>query len=148
VVLFEFLVLESAQAGLSWLTVLRKREGYHAAFAEAGIGALLQDSSIVRNGQKIRAAVTNARQFLAVRREFGSFSAYQWRFVGDSPIGNTWCRGEDVPATSPQAHEFSRDLKRRGFSFMGPTICYAHIQACGMVNEHTTECFRHIQVAQ
>ncbi len=158
-VLFEFLVLESAQAGLSWLTILRKRAGYRAAFAdfdpaavaaytEADIARLLQDSGIVRNRQKIRAAVTNARQFLAVQQEFGSFSAYQWQFIGGSPISNTWSRIEEVPATSDQAHEFSKDLERRGFGFLGPTICYAHMQACGMVNDHTVDCFRHTQLGQ
>jgi len=158
-VLFEFLVLESAQAGLSWLTVLRKRSGYRAAFAdfdpaavaaytEADISALLRDSGIVRNGLKIRAAVNNARQFLAVQREFGSFSTYQWRFVGGSPIQNSWWRIEDVPAITTQAQEFSRDLKRREFSFLGPTTCYAHMQACGMVNDHTTDCFRYAEVAE
>ncbi|MGH3546351.1 MAG: DNA-3-methyladenine glycosylase I [Mycobacteriales bacterium] len=158
-VLFEFLVLESAQAGLSWLTILRKRSGYRAAFAEfdpvavaayteADIARLLQDSAIVRNRQKIRATVTNARQFLAVQHEFGSFSTYQWQFVGGAPVRNTWSRGVDVPATSAQAQEFSKDLKRRGFGFLGPTICYAHMQACGMVNDHTVYCFRHAEVAQ
>jgi len=151
--LFEFLILEGAQAGLSWLTILRRREGYRRAFAGfdpavvAAFGAdeverLLADVGIIRNRRKVEAAVTNARAFLAVQEEYGSFDAYIWRFTEGRPIQNAWRSVRDVPATTPVAESLSRDLKRRGFAFVGPTICYAHMQATGMVNDHTTDCFR------
>jgi DNA-3-methyladenine glycosylase I len=151
--LFEFLVLEGAQAGLSWSTILRKREGYRAAFAgfdvekvaafgPDDVGCLLADSAIVRNRLKIEAAIANARAFLDVQREFGSFDAYVWRFVGGETIQNEWRALADIPAKTPEAEAMSRDLKARGFKFVGPTICYAHMQATGMVNDHTVDCFR------
>jgi DNA-3-methyladenine glycosylase I len=151
--LFEFLVLEGAQAGLSWSTILRKREGYRAAFAGfdvekvAAFGAddvsrLVADAAIVRNRMKIEAAITNARAFLEVQREFGSFDTYIWRFVGGETIQNEWRALADIPAKTAEAEAMSRDLKARGFKFVGPTICYAHMQATGMVNDHTVDCFR------
>ncbi len=158
-VLFEFLVLEGAQAGLSWLTILRKREAYRRAFAgfdpalvaEFGpekVQDLLGNEGIVRNRLKIAAAVLNARKFLEVQREFGSFAAYQWKFVGDKPRQNAWGSISQVPAVTPEAEAFSKDLKRRGFKFVGPTIVYAHMQAVGMVNDHTTDCFRYSEVGR
>ena len=155
--LFEFLVLEGAQAGLSWLTILRRREGYRRAFAgfdpeavarfdETDIERLRNDASIIRNRAKIRSAVVNARAFLAVREEFGSFDRYIWRFVDGRPIVNTWTRDEDIPAATPLSETISRDLKARGFSFVGPTIVYAHLQATGMVNDHLVDCFRHDEI--
>ena len=151
--LFEFLTLEGAQAGLSWITILRKREAYRAAFAGfdpelvarfdgARIDALLADPGIVRNRLKVESTVTNARAFLAVQEEFGSFAAYQWRFVDGRPIQNAWQSVKEVPASTPVSDAMSRDLKRRGFRFVGSTICYAHMQAVGMVNDHTVACFR------
>jgi DNA-3-methyladenine glycosylase I len=151
--LFEFLILEGAQAGLSWSTILRKREGYRAAFAhfdpkqvaafdEARIEKLLQDPGIVRNRLKVQSAVTNAQAVLAVQREFGSLDAYLWQFVGGQTIQNRWRELSDIPAQTPEAVAMSKDLKRRGFKFVGPTICYAFMQAVGMVNDHTTDCFR------
>lgn len=151
--LFEFLILEGAQAGLSWLTILRKREGFRAAFAgfdpgqvarfnEADKAALLANPGIVRNRLKVAAAITNARAFLAVQEEFGSFAAYMWRFVDGTPIQNAWQGISEVPASTPVSDTMSRDLKQRGFRFVGSTICYAHMQAVGMVNDHTTDCFR------
>lgn len=151
---FEFLVLEAAQAGLSWAVVLSKREGYRRAFAgfdpEAvarfdakTIARLVGDPGIIRNRRKIEAAVINARAFLRVQEEFGSFDQYCWRFVDGRPKINRWTRAADVPATSPESDAFSRDLKRRGFSFVGSTVIYAHMQAVGMVNDHVTACFRH-----
>jgi DNA-3-methyladenine glycosylase I len=151
--LFEFLVLEGAQAGLSWLTILRKREGYRAAFAgfvpesvaafdDRDVQRLLADPGIVRNRRKVEAAITNARAFLDVQQEFGSFDAYVWGFVGGTPIQNRWTSLAEIPARTPEAELLSRDLKGRGFRFVGPTICYAHMQATGMVNDHTVECFR------
>jgi DNA-3-methyladenine glycosylase I len=158
--LFEFLLLEGAQAGLSWITILRKREGYRKTFAgfdpqevarwdEGRVEAILADpdAGIVRNRSKVRGALANARAFCAVQAEFGSFAAYMWRFVEGVPITNRWERNEDVPAVTPLAERFSRDLKARGFSFVGPTICYAHMQAVGMVNDHLVSCFRHAEVA-
>lgn len=152
--LFEFLILEGAQAGLSWSTILRKRDAYRQAFAgfdpvkvagftAADIENLLQNPGIVRNRLKIAAAITNAQKFLEVQREFGSFSAYQWQFVGGRPQQNAWSDIAAVPAVTPEAIAFSNDLKRRGFKFVGPTIIYAHMQATGMVNDHTVDCFRH-----
>jgi DNA-3-methyladenine glycosylase I len=157
--LFEFLVLEGAQAGLSWDTILRKRDGYRAAFANfdpmvvAGYGAadierLVADAAIVRNRLKIGAAVGNARAFLAVQDEFGSFDAYIWGFVDGTPVQNAWRETAQLPASTPLSERLSKDLKRRGFRFVGATICYAHMQATGMVNDHTVDCFRHAEVAR
>jgi DNA-3-methyladenine glycosylase I len=151
---FEFLVLEAAQAGLSWAIVLRKREGYRRAFAgfdpakvsrfdARKIERLTQDAGIIRNRLKIEAAVRNAKAFLDVQREFGTFDAYCWRFVGGRPRINRWKQSEQVPATSPESDAFSKDLKQRGFSFVGSTVIYAHMQAVGMVNDHLVHCFRH-----
>jgi DNA-3-methyladenine glycosylase I len=151
---FEFLVLEAAQAGLSWSTVLRKREGYRRAFSDFDpakvarytdkrIDSLTADPSIIRNRMKIAAAVRNARHFLAVQEEFGSFDAYAWRFVDGSPVFNRRKATKDVPATSLQSDAFSKDLKQRDFSFVGSTIIYAHMQAVGMVNDHLVDCFRY-----
>ncbi len=155
--LFEFLVLEGAQAGLSWLTILRKREGYRrafagfepervAAFGPTDVERLLADRGIVRNRLKIEAAVANAGAFLRVQEEFGSFDAYVWGFVAGETIQNEWLTMADIPATTPEAERLSTDLKNRGFRFVGPTICYAHMQATGMVNDHTVDCFRHEQL--
>ncbi len=154
---FEFLVLESAQAGLSWATVLKRREGYRQAFAgfdaekvarftEEDIQRLLQDTGIIRNQLKIRAAVNNARLFLDVQQEFGSFSAYIWQFVGGSPIINHWKDPKEVPATSAESNALSKNLKKRGFKFVGNTIIYAHMQACGLIMDHTTNCFRYSEL--
>jgi len=156
---FEFLVLEGAQAGLSWSTVLNKREGYRRAFAafdpekvarfgEARIAKILADPSVIRNRLKVRSAVTNARAFLAVQEEFDGFCNYIWRFVDGAPKQNRWRRDADVPATSPQSDALSKDLKRRGFRFVGSTIVYAHMQATGMVNDHVIDCFRHAECAR
>ncbi|MHB0980631.1 MAG: DNA-3-methyladenine glycosylase I [Thermoleophilia bacterium] len=150
---FEFLLLEGAQAGLSWYTVLRKRENYRAAFDgfdpekiarydEAKIAALLVDPGIIRNRAKVAAAVNNARRFLEVREERGSFAAYLWDFVGGEPIVNELRTLDDYQATSPESDALSADLKRRGFKFVGSTIVYAHMQAMGMVNDHTVDCCR------
>jgi DNA-3-methyladenine glycosylase I len=155
--LFEFLVLEGAQAGLSWLTILRKREGYRRAFDEfdprrvAEYGAvdvrrLLADTGIVRNRRKIEAAITNARAFLAVQHEFGSFDAYVWKFVGGRPIQNSWRTLRQIPARTEVSDALSKDLKRRGFGFVGSTICYAQMQATGMVNDHLVDCFCYREV--
>jgi len=155
--LFEMLALESAQAGLAWITILRKREGYRRAFAgfdprkvarfgEADVQALLQDAGIVRSGPKIRAAIHNARLFLEVQREFGAFADYAWSFVRGIPKRNRWTAPQQIPATTPESDAFSSDLKRRGFRFVGSTTVYACMQACGMVNDHTVDCFRHGQV--
>ena len=155
--LFEMLVLEGAQAGLSWLTILRRREGYRRAFDGFDPGAvarygrrdverLLADGGIVRNRLKIDSAVNNARAFLAVQEEFGGFDDYVWRFVDGKPRRNAWTAPEEVPAQTPASHAMSRDLRRRGFTFVGPTICYAHMQATGMVNDHLVGCFRHREV--
>ena len=152
--LFEMLILEGAQAGLSWITILRKREGYRtlfdgfdpatvASYDEAKVTALLLDPRIVRNGQKVRGTVTNARAFLAVRRELGSFDAYAWRFVEGRSKQNAWRTLGEVPAKTAESDAFSRDLKRRGFTFVGSTIVYAFMQATGMVNDHLVDCFRH-----
>jgi DNA-3-methyladenine glycosylase I len=151
---FEFLLLEGAQAGLSWSTILRKREGYRKAFADfdpervarfnrRSVARLLNDASIVRNKLKVAAAITNARAFLEVQEEFGGFDAYVWRFVGGKPIVNRWRRQNQVPAMSPESNALSRDLKSRGFKFVGSTIVYAHMQATGLVNDHLVSCFRH-----
>jgi DNA-3-methyladenine glycosylase I len=151
---FEFLVLEAAQAGLSWWTILRKREGYRRAFASFDAGKvarftprtverLMQDASIVRNRQKIEAAIANARGFLAIQKEFGTFDRYVWGFVGDKPVVNRWRKPSDVPATSKESDALSLDLKSRGFKFVGSTIVYAHMQATGLVNDHLVGCFRY-----
>ena len=154
---FEFLVLEAAQAGLSWAIVLNKREGYRRAFSQFDpqkvsrytskrIETLVADPSIIRNRMKIEAAVRNARPFLAIQDEFGSFNAYCWRFVDGRPRVNRWKTMKDVPATSAESDAFSKDLKQRGFSFVGSTVMYAHMQAVGMVNDHLVDCFRHREV--
>lgn len=151
--LFEFLILEGAQAGLSWSTILRKRATYRLAFAgfapdlvarfdESKVADLLADPGIVRNRLKVASAITNARAFLKIQEEFGSFAAYQWRFVDGHPVINAWRTISEVPATTPVSDAMSRDLKKRGFRFVGSTICYAYMQAVGMVNDHTTDCFR------
>jgi DNA-3-methyladenine glycosylase I len=151
---FEFLILEGAQAGLSWSTILNKRAGYRKAFAEFDpvkvarftkkrVEKLLRDPSIVRNRLKVESAVSNAQAFLDVQEEFGSFSDYIWQFVGGKPIQNKFKRDRDVPATSPESDALSKDLKKRGFRFVGSTIVYAHMQATGLVNDHVTGCFRH-----
>ena len=156
---FEFLLLEGAQAGLSWSTILRKREAYRRAFSEFDphkvarytekkIQSLVADPGIVRNRMKIEAAVKNARAFLAIQEEFGSFDAYCWPFVGGKPLLNRRKLSREIPATSPESDAFSKDLKRRGFGFVGSTIIYAHMQAVGMVNDHLVDCFRYRQVAR
>jgi len=156
--LFEFLILEGAQAGLSWITILRKRQNYRQAFAnfdpaqvarfdEATVQELLQNPGIVRNRLKVNAAVGNARAFLQIQAEFDSFDAYIWRFVQGQPRQNRWASLAEVPAETAESRAMSKDLKRRGFKFVGPTICYAFMQAVGMVNDHTTDCFRHAEVA-
>lgn len=152
--LFEFLVLEGAQAGLSWETILNKRESYREAFDQFDPSAvarygekkrqgLLSNPGIVRNRLKVEAAVENAKAFLAVQREFGTFDRYVWGLVGNEPRQNAWKALKDVPATTPESDAMSKDLKRRGFKFVGSTICYAFMQAVGMVNDHLVECFRH-----
>ncbi len=152
--LFEMLCLEGAQAGLAWITILRKRENYRMAFDnfdpvkvagydEAKVAALLTDPGIVRNRLKVNAFIRNARAFLAVQAEFGSFNAYIWQFINGAPIVNHWRSLRELPAQTPQAQAMSKDLKRRGFTFVGPTICYAFMQACGLVNDHIIDCFRH-----
>ncbi|HLK37399.1 MAG TPA: DNA-3-methyladenine glycosylase I [Polyangiaceae bacterium] len=158
-VLFEFLVLEGAQAGLSWITVLRKRDGYRRAFDRFDprkvarfdgrkVTALLADAGIVRNRAKIESAIKNARAFLEVQAEFGSFDAYQWRFVDGRPVENRRKAVGEIPPRSAQSDAMSKDLKSRGFTFVGSTIIYAHMQAVGMVNDHLVGCFRHRDVAK
>lgn len=157
--LFEMLILEGAQAGLSWITVLKKRENYKRAFDNFDpakvsrydarkIRELLQDQGIIRNRLKIGATVSNAKAFLDVQREFGSFDTYIWQFVGHKPVTNKRKTMKDIPATTLQSDAMSKDLKKRGFRFVGSTICYAFMQAVGMVNDHTTGCFRHKEVSQ
>jgi len=154
---FEFLTLEGAQAGLSWAIVLRKREGYRKAFAdfdpakvarftEKKIEKLLLDPGIVRNRLKVTSAVNNARQYLKVQEEFGSFSRYLWDFVDGAPVQNAWKSLTEVPAKTPLSDIISKDLKRRGFKFVGSTVIYAHLQAAGLVNDHTVDCFRYGEV--
>lgn len=156
---FEFLLLEGAQAGLSWWTVLNKREGYRKAFAQFDpekvarftarrIEKLLQNPAIIRNRLKVNSAVTNARAFLQVQEEFGRFNDYLWRFVDGKPIQNAWRYQQEVPATTPLSDALSKDLKARGFKFVGSTIVYAHMQAVGMVNDHPVKCYRHAQCAR
>ena len=155
--LFEFLVLEGAQAGLSWETILKKRDNYRKAFnrfdarkiakyADPEIERLLSDAGIIRNRLKIAAAIQNAKSFLAVQKEFGTFDAYVWQFVGGKPKVNKIRSWQDVPAETPESHAMSKDLIRRGFKFVGPTICYAFMQAVGMVNDHLTTCFRYKEI--
>jgi len=157
--LFEFLILEGAQAGLSWITILKKRDAYRRAFAgfdaekvarfgPRQVARLLADAGIVRNRLKIEAAINNAQRFLAVQEEFGSFDEYVWRFVDGRPIVNRWKTLKQVPASTPASDALSKDLKTRGFKFVGSTICYAHMQATGMVNDHLAGCFRHAEVAR
>jgi DNA-3-methyladenine glycosylase I len=152
-VLFEFIVLEGAQAGLSWETILRKRDAYRKAFAEfdpvkvarftpARVARLLENPGIVRNRLKLDSTVKNAKAFLAIQREFGSFDAYVWRFVGGAPRLNRWRSSKQLPARTEESDALSRDLRRRGFSFVGTTICYAFMQAVGLVNDHSVDCFR------
>ncbi len=158
-IFFEFLTLEGAQAGLSWETILKKREAYRAAFmgfdparvarfTPARVERLLRNPGIVRNRLKIESTVRNARAFLAIQREFGSFDAYVWGFVGGAPRVNRWRTYHEVPARTPESDALSRDLLRRGFTFVGSTICYAFMQAVGLVNDHTTDCFRYPIVGQ
>lgn len=157
--LFEFLILEGAQAGLSWETILRKRDAYRRAFVgfhpdkvarftPARVERLLEDSGIVRNRLKIESTITNARAYLPVQAEFGTFSSYVWQFVGGLPKINRWRTMRDVPARTPESDALSNDLRRRGFRFVGSTICYAFMQAVGMVNDHTVDCFRHDPLAR
>jgi DNA-3-methyladenine glycosylase I len=157
--LFEFLILEGAQAGLSWETILRKRENYRKAFDDFDaakiaryddrrVARLLADDGIVRNKLKVAAAIINAKQFLAVRKEFGSFDAYLWQFVGGQPIVNARRSMKEVPARTAESDAMSRDLRRRGFKFVGSTICYAMMQAVGMVNDHEVSCFRYAPLAR
>jgi DNA-3-methyladenine glycosylase I len=154
--LFELLILEGAQAGLSWSTILNKRDGYRkvfdgfdarkvARYGERKVAALLGDAGIVRNRLKVNAAVTNAKAFLAVRKEFGSFDAYIWSFTGGRVVQNGW--SDKAPARTPQSDAMSKDLKKRGFTFVGSTICYAFMQATGMVNDHLAGCFRHAELS-
>ena len=156
---FEFLTLESAQAGLSWSTILNKREGYRSAFAdfdpvqvarftEKRIEKILTDSGIVRNRLKVKSAVTNAQRFLEVQEEFDGFARYLWQFVDGRPIQNRWDAHKQVPATSPESDAASKDLKKRGFKFVGSTIIYAHMQATGLVNDHLVSCFRYAEVSR
>jgi len=155
--LFEFLILEGAQAGLSWLTVLKKRDGYRRAFADwdaeeiarftdADLARLQENPDIIRNRLKIAAARQNARAFLAIQQEFSSFAAYLWRFTDGQPIHNHWRTLAEVPATTAISDKLSKDLKRRGFTFVGSTICYAFMQAMGLVNDHLADCFRYRQL--
>lgn len=155
--IFEMLVLEGAQAGLNWLTVLRKRENYRKAFDNFDprkvakydskkLQELLANEGIIRNKLKIHSAIQNARAFLEVQKEFGSFDAYIWQFVGGRPIRNSWKSLSELPAQTAESEAMSKDLKRRGFGFVGPTICYAHMQATGMVNDHVVTCFRYKEV--
>jgi DNA-3-methyladenine glycosylase I len=157
--LFEFILLEGAQAGLSWITILRKREAYRAAFAgfdpakvarfdARKVGRLLKDASIVRNRAKVASAIGNAAAFLKVQEEFGSFDAYIWRFVDGRPRRNVWRTLKQIPAETPESRAMSQDLRGRGFRFVGPTICYSHMQATGMVNDHILDCFRHGEVSR
>jgi len=154
---FEFLILEGAQAGLSWATIIKRREGYRKAFAnfdaeivaqfdQAKVNALLADPGIIRNKLKVNGAVNNANRFLEVQAEFGAFDKYIWSFVDDKPIVNNWEDSSQVPATSLESDKLSKDLKKRGFKFVGSTIMYAYMQACGLINDHTKDCFRYTKV--
>ncbi len=155
--IFEFLVLESAQAGLSWKTILHKRGGYYryfdgfnpeevARFSEKRVAALLARPEIIRNRLKIEATINNAKRFLEVQKEFGTFSKYMWQFVGGKQIDGRRKALKDIPAITKEAEAFAKDLKKRGFKFMGPTVVYAHMQAVGMVNDHVVDCFRYAQI--
>lgn len=157
--LFEFLILEGAQAGLSWDTILKKRENYRAGFdgfdakkiarySSKKLDALMRDAGIIRNRMKIASAVKNAKAFLRVQREFGSFDTYIWQFTKGKPIRNQWKSRKQVPSRTAESDAMSKDLKKRGFSFVGSTICYAFMQAMGMVNDHTGNCFRHGEVGR
>lgn len=157
--LFEFLILEGMQAGLSWMTILRKRENFRTAFDgfdpqkvahydQTKFEELMANAGIIRNRRKIEAAAQNARAFLELQDEYGSFDSYIWQFVGGKPLVNTRMRMSEIPAKSEQSEAMSKDLKKRGFNFVGPTICYAHMQATGMVNDHTVDCFRYIECQQ
>ena len=154
--LFEFLILEGMQAGLSWMTILRKRENFRLAFDDfdptkiaqydqTKFDELLTNAGIIRNRRKIEASAQNARSFLAVQSEFGSFDAYMWQFVSGKPKVNSWKTIQEIPAKTEESVAMSKDLLKRGFKFVGPTICYAHMQATGMVNDHTTDCFRYLE---
>lgn len=154
--LFEFLILEGMQAGLSWMTILRKRENFRLAFDDfdptkvvqydqTKFNELLANAGIIRNRRKIEASAQNARSFLAVQSEFGSFDAYMWQFVSGKPKVNSWKTIQEIPAKTEESVAMSKDLLKRGFKFVGPTICYAHMQATGMVNDHTTDCFRYLE---
>ena len=155
--LFEFLILEGAQAGLSWITILRKREGYRRAFADFDpervarfgcreVARLMRDESIVRNRLKIEAAIANGRAFVDLCESEGTFDRFLWRLIDGKPIQNRWKKGADVPAETRESRALSRELKQRGFRFVGPTICYAFMQAMGLVNDHVVDCFRHPQL--
>jgi DNA-3-methyladenine glycosylase I len=157
--LFEFLILEGAQAGLSWITVLKKRDNYREAldnfdpvkvalYDEGKIEDLLNNQGIVRNRLKIRATVANALAVLEIQKEFGSFDSYIWKFVGSKTIQNQWKTLEEVPSSTPESGAMSKDLKKRGFKFVGPTICYGYMQAMGMVNDHLMDCFRHREIEE
>jgi DNA-3-methyladenine glycosylase I len=154
---FEFLVLEGAQAGLSWLTILKKREGYRRVFADFDVEKvarftpkrvekILLDPGIIRNRAKVEATVRNARAYIAVQEEFGSFDTYMWGFVGGVPKVNKWRRMEQLPATTPISEDLSADLRKRDFRFVGPTVCYSHLQAAGLVNDHLVSCFRYAEL--
>src|SRR5690606_16279490 len=156
---FEFLILEGAQAGLSWSTILKKREGYRKAFADfdpekvarftaARAEKILQDPGIIRNRLKVMAAINNAKRFLEVQKEFGSFDKYIWAFVGGKPIINRWKTLSQIPATTTESDALSKDLIRRGFKFVGSTVIYAHMQACGLVNDHLVDCWRYREVVK
>lgn len=157
--LFEMLILEGAQAGLSWSTILKKRDSYRLAFAnfepekvaafdEGKVEALLANPGIVRNRRKVAAAIQNAQAFLQVQAEFGSFDSYIWQFIGGQPRQNRWRSLAEIPAQTPESQVMSKDLRQRGFNFVGPTICYAFMQAVGMVNDHVVDCFRYEEVAR
>lgn len=155
--LFEMLILEGAQAGLNWITILKRRESYHCAYDAfdpvriAGwdskkVDLLLQDKGIIRNRLKIQSAIVNARGYLAIKEEYGSFAAFIWGFVDGRPVQNCWHEQEQIPSSTRTSVQMSKELKRKGFSFVGPTICYAFMQAVGMVNDHVSDCFRYDQV--
>jgi DNA-3-methyladenine glycosylase I len=157
--LFEFLILEGAQAGLSWLTVLKKRENYRKAFdnfeiarvakyGQQDIDRLLLDPGIIRNRLKIESAIKNAQGVLAIQKEYGTFDAYLWRYVNGKPLQNSWRSMADLPATSAESDQMSKDLKKRGFNFVGSTICYSLMQAVGMVNDHLVDCYRYTEIAK
>lgn len=155
--LFEYLTLESAQAGLSWYTILKRREGYRSAFlnfdiekvalfTEDTVNSLMQDTGIIRNRLKIKATINNANRVIALQKEFGSFNKYMWQFVNNKTIVNEIHNASDYQATSPESDAFSKDLKKRGFKFVGSTICYAYMQACGMINDHSMDCYKRSQI--